>query len=326
MKQKFILGVVALLVTGGLTGFGVFWLFQSQFTPKCVSNFELINPEPDCEVYDERSAKLEALQDALEKKVSQLESREDTERVAVFVRDLTTRRFAGVNDDKVFVLASLLKVPILIAYYKFAEVEPAILTDEVEYTGVPNEYNTQEEEPPDKHLEIGVRYSIEELLFRAVAYSDNTASAILLSRMSDKFIGETLSSLGIQVERLPGEKEALITARTYASIFRGLYNASYVSRQYSEKALTLLTQSTFKDGTRTVVPSYVKVAEKFGERTNVDEKGTVLSRQLHDCGIVYANKGKAPYTFCIMTEGHDYESLKTAIQEVAEIVYKTLGE
>lgn len=323
MNKKEIITGGALFISGLILGFFIFSFFWDPKTG-CVSEYEHINPEPDCDVYDQRSEKLEELQANLESKVRELELREDIDHVAVFTRDLTSRRFAAVNDDRVFILASLLKVPILISYYKFAEVEPAILTDVITYSGTPNSYDIQSEIPPAQQLIPGERYTVNELLSQMIVYSDNTASDILLARMTDSFMTNTLSSLGIQVEKTPGEKEALVTARTYANVFRGLYNASFLSREYSEKALTLLTQTAFDRGTRGALPNEVEVAEKFGERTNVNADGNVLSRQLHDCGIVYANDAETPYTFCIMTEGAEFAALEEAVQELAKEIYRTL--
>ncbi len=187
-KRTVFIGFVVFLV-GGIAGFSLSYLSENEKTG-CVSNFLYVNPEPDCEVYDERSEKLSDLQATLETKVRELELQNDIDHVAIFTRDLTSRRFAGKNDDRVFVLASLLKVPILISYYKFAEVEPAILSDEVLYTGTPDSYGIQTEIPPEERLSIGQRYTIEELLSRMIIHSDNTASDILLPRMTDSLYGK----------------------------------------------------------------------------------------------------------------------------------------
>lgn len=325
MRPNFIAVGVGCFLVGALASLLLVTLLKPTENG-CISDYKHINPEPDCEIYDQRSEKLETLQASLESKVETLELRNDIDRIAVFTRDLTTRRFAAVNDDKVFILASLLKVPILMSYYKFAEIEPAILSDEIVYTGSQSSYSIQSEIPPEVKLTPGERYTVEELLEQMIIHSDNTASDILTPRMNEVFIQKTLSSLGIQIENISGEKEALVTARSYANVFRGLYNASFLSREYSEKALELLTKTTFNKGTRGVIPNNVEIAEKFGERTNVDAAGNVVSRQLHDCGIVYANNGKSPYTFCIMTEGAEFDALEEAVQEIAREIYSTLSD
>jgi len=70
-----------------------------------------------------------------------------------------------------------------------------------------------------------------------------------------------------------------------------LYNATYLDRDLSEKALELLANSNFKLGLRAGVSPTVTVADKYGERTAFDPQGNVQYRELHDCGIVYDQNG-----------------------------------
>ncbi len=299
-------------------------LALSPKTDSCASRYTLLNPEPDCDTYDDRSSKLEELQSVLELQVSRFESRDDISRVAIFVRDLKTRRFAGVNDDQVFDMASLLKVPVLIAYYKYADIDPAILTDTALYDGSLDDGSIQDI-PVKDPLVRGKSYTISDLLYRSIVYSDNAATRILLSRLPDEFMTKMLSTLGLQIETPEGNKELLITAKAYTGVFRGLYNASFLSRDMSQKALELLTKTDFANGARVALPIDVTIAEKFGERTNVNTSGAVVSRQLLDCGIVYARGGKNPYTFCVMTQGNDFSTLEKAVQEISSTIYSHIG-
>lgn len=75
---------------------------------------------------------------------------------------------------------------------------------------------------------------------------------------------------------------ASVNTKGYGSIFRMLYNISFLDKEMSEKLLSLLARSYFDDGLRAGVPERVVIAHKFGERYLPD--GT---KQLHDCGIVY---------------------------------------
>ena len=82
---------------------------------------------------------------------------------------------------------------------------------------------------------------------------------------------------------------------------------------------------SFCNGYPTGNPSSVIVAHKFAERTIVDPKtGAILSRQLHECGIVYAQRGTEPYTFCIMTEGENYSDLQGIIQDISLEIYTAM--
>ena len=98
-----------------------------------------------------------------------------------------------------------------------------------------------------------------------------------------------------------------------ASFFRILYNASYLTKDNSQKALDLLSKVDFTDGIRAGVPSSVKVANKFGER----EVGNII--QLHDCGIVYFKDH--PYLLCIMSRGTDFTKLAASIKNISRLVY-----
>lgn len=320
-QKKLTLILVALICGVGLGILGTHFLGNSG-SPKCTSQYTFINPDPECDVYDERSEKLSLLQDRLESEIADLEKKEGITRIAVFSRDLTSRRFAGVNSDQVFYLASLLKVPLAVAYYKFAEVEPLVLKDKITYDGGINEYPLQKI-PPSHKLVVGTTYTIEELISRSIIYSDNTAAQILIRRIPPEFLENVQSSLGMQIEKTEGEKEDLVTARTYANVFRILYNSSYLSRGYSNELLETLTKSEFQQGAPALLPKETIVAHKFGERTLVDQKsGSTLSSQLHDCGIVYGQND--PYTFCILTEGKDYQALTDAIQKISLTIYETL--
>jgi beta-lactamase class A len=106
--------------------------------------------------------------------------------------------------------------------------------------------------------------------------------------------------------------------KEYVSLFRVLFNVSYLNKEASEKALELLTRVEFKDGLPAGLPANIVVAHKFGERIV-----NGLS-QLHDCGIVYYPSH--PYLICIMTRGADFTQLSKHIQEISKITYDEMKE
>lgn len=324
-SKWFVPGIIlGALFVGALLGYGLNAAFGGPAFG-CTSHYRYINPSPDCDTFDERALRLDNLQNALEAKTALLENQTGVTHISVFARDLVTRRFAGVDADRVYYLASLLKVPILVAYYSYAEVDQSILNDTITYDGSINDYERQGTDVPD-HLTVGKTYSVSELLDHAIVNSDNTAAEILLARLPSAFVDKTLAALGIQFNKPEGDKENLVTARTYSNVLRVLYNSSYLSREYSDKALELLTKTSFRNAAAAGIPEGVAVAHKFGERTNVDATGAVVSRQLHDCGIVYAKAGAHPYIFCILTEGTDFTALENAIRDVSATIYNSLEQ
>src|SRR6185437_13516132 len=90
---------------------------------------------------------------------------------------------------------------------------------------------------------------------------------------------------------------------------------TYLSPEMSEKALKLLSQTTFTSGIVAGVPKNIPVAHKFGERAY----DTDATKELHDCGIVYFPNH--PYMLCIMTKGTDFGSLATVLKTISQKTY-----
>lgn len=223
-------------------------------------------------------------------------------------------------------MASLLKLPVLVGGYKLAEVEPRVLDQKIKYTGMPNLYSEQYIKPTEM-LEAGKSYTVQELMRRAVVYSDNTAAQLLYDYYPSEFLDRIIQALGIVFTRPEGTTENFVTARTYANVFRSLYNASYLTTAYSNDALSILTKTVYSDGATAKLPKAVLVAHKFAERSAPDPaNSSKLIRQLHECGLVYAKDGTEPYTFCIMTEGADYEELQKILQDISLEIYNAMTD
>jgi beta-lactamase class A len=107
------------------------------------------------------------------------------------------------------------------------------------------------------------------------------------------------------------------TVHGYSGFFRILYNASYLNRQMSEKALQLLSHEDFSQGIRAGVPKGIVVAAKFGE---FESGNHGEQKQLHEFGIVYHPKGH--YILGVMTQGHDFARQTEIIRDVSALVYR----
>jgi beta-lactamase class A len=238
----------------------------------------------------------------------------------VWVRDLKSGQWAATNENDRYAPASLLKLPLMVAYYKVAEIEPNILDTQLVYTTSPNLNDSSQDFIPAHPLVEGQSYSVRQLIQNMIVDSDNGSAALLLSHIDQNIFDNTLIDLGIKIPRNM-QAYNFITAHTYATIFRTLYNASYLTQDFSEQALELLASSTFKGILQPLPPSTV-VADKFGEREILNQDNSVQTRELHDCGIVYKNDN--PYTVCIMTEGKEFADLLSVIKDISLLVYNQI--
>lgn len=232
--------------------------------------------------------------------------------VAVYFRDLNNGPAFGVKQDDLFIPASLLKVPVMMAYFKAAEKTPEILSSNISVPTDILSVDIPQLEPPEKRIEVGKQYTVEELITRMIVYSDNQSLISLFEKMPGEELMNLYKLLGVD-SAVISDPTASISVRQYSAFFRILFNSSFLSQNYSEKALGILTESAFEKGLRSGVPNEVPIAHKFGER---EIQGAL---QLHDCGIVYYPKH--PYLLCIMTRGTDFTKLQNAISSISSFVY-----
>lgn len=233
---------------------------------------------------------------------------------SIYYRNLSTGRWIGINQGATYHPASLLKIPVMIACFKQAESDPALLKTRIRYTPVTG--GNAFEVPSS--LKSGTTYTIYQLIERMIIDSDNGATFTLLNRINEKTLREVYTDIGIED---PGENSASykISTKTYALFFRILYNATYLSTKFSQEALDLLSRATYANGLRAGVPNNMTIAHKFGE--HVSEGTTADGVELHDCGIVY--HPETNYLLCVMTHANDVASAEAFIKGVSQTVYES---
>lgn len=234
---------------------------------------------------------------------------------AVYFRDLTNGPWFGINEDTTFVPGSLLKVPMMMAYLSQYEKDPSIAAKDIVYDHRLS--NAVQNVAVAHPLVIGERYQPDALLEKMITESDNESAYLLYSLVDQAEVEKVYTELGLEAPFAGSDYD--IRVRDYSTFFRILYNATYLSPESSERALTLLTQADFDEGIAAGVPENIAIANKFGER---DYTGTELV-QFHDCGIVYAPQ--RPYVLCVMTRGKDIQSLEKVVQNISKAVYTNIG-
>lgn len=282
---------------------------------RCHREFSFLNPLRRCS--DELPAKkeYEAFRDELLAWVTKREKEKDITHISVYFRDLEGGPWFGIEEEERFSAASLLKVPVMMAVLRQAEFDPTLLQQELGYSGVlgdqPNIFD------PAQTILPGEYYSVDELLRRMIVYSDNASKELLKARLlsfdsQNDLLRQTYRDLGMFGEN--NDLEDFLTVKMYSSIFRLLYNGSYLGKEMSQKALHLLSKAEFHDGLVAGLPATVTVAHKFGVRDYRNEK------QLHDCGIVY--HPRTPYLLCVMTRGKEIPRLADVIRDISAMVFR----
>jgi beta-lactamase class A len=277
----------------------------------CENNFALLNPSIACDLSAEK--KLETVNN-LEKEINDYIAASIKEKKAfkssVFFRDLSSKKWVGIEQNENYAPASLLKLPLLIAYFKLSETESGLLSKK--YTFIKSDSIFYQNFEPKVQLQEGKEYTLEEILHHMIIYSDNSAMDFLWQIIDETYTDKIFYELNVASNT---NDEDFLSPITYSNIMRMLYNSSYLTRNSSEKILEWLSETDFNDGLVAGVPSTIPVAHKFGERDV-----TAATKELHDCGIVYYPDH--PYILCVMTLGDNYDNLKQIISKISEITYK----
>lgn len=224
---------------------------------------------------------------------------------AMYFEYLPTGTSIGINEKIDFYSASLLKLPMAMAYFYQREKNGL----EVENNNILIE---------EKHVDrgfgqlwkqgAGVTIPVDEVLRLSLTQSDNTAANALASHIHKQNFFEVYEGLDINFVQ-DSDSKVLIGAKSYASILKSLYFASIINREHSNMILTLLTTTAFEDKLVNSIPAEIPVAHKIG----VHEGSTY-----QDCGIVYVPK--RPYALCMMSKSTDEEATKR-MQEVSHIIF-----
>ena len=280
--------------------------------------YKFINPLLECDNY--QPSQLNSVVD-MERSVQEFIRKSQDEKkanfVSVYFRDLNFGPWMGINEKESFSPASLLKVPIMIAALKKAETDPTFLHKKILYTEHLDKAVVPNITDPNL-VKIGHTYTIEDLMERMIRFSDNEAKEMILRNLDQDFIIKVMSDIGINTQ--VDMSSDFVSVKDYSGFFRLLYNATYLNRNLSEKALDILSRTSFDKGIMAGLPKGVTVSHKFGERAFSDNN----IKQLHECGIVYVSG--QPYLLCVMTRGNDFNEQASVIAGISSIVYKNIQD
>ena len=277
-----------------------------------LNGYEYISPL----MFTERSCpsvKLNVVQQELERVIDKYKKSGVIETASVYLRHLNDGEWININESEMYNPGSLMKVPELITFMKMNEKEPGLLSKRIKY-------EKQLILPKtavfvSKSIVPGNTYTIKELLYYMIAYSDNNATMLLNSIMDVAVFKKTFTDLGIPEPNLT-KKDLPLTARNFSLFMRAVYNASYLSISDSEFCAELMSHSDFSDGLVSGLPKDIKVVHKFGEAGDKD------FAHFSESGIIYTKN--ATYLLTVMTKGKQLKDLPEVVKEISGHTYNML--
>lgn len=250
-------------------------------------------------------------------------NRNEVKAASVYFRDLNNGNWFGIGEKEKFSPKSLLKLPLMLAYFKWAESNPLVLRKRLTYNASQGPLDPE----PNRGktgLESDRPYTVNDLIYRMMTEDDNDAYSLLFANIPRQRIDKVFKDLNVEYD--PHTEDDSLSLRAFASFYRVLFNASYLSEKMSEKALMYLARSSLKHGMASGIPLNIDIAGKFGERTvktTIEGKETEL-HQMHEFGIIY--HPRRPFLIGIMVRGDDANTLTRIIHDITKLVYEEVDQ
>lgn len=163
----------------------------------------------------------------------------DAKSITVYFRDLNNGNRFVIGERDAFNGENHLKLPLMIAYFKWAESNPLVLRKKLIFVVKPE--TEQHRETAKNNLEPGKSYTVNDLIFRMIAYDDDAAYVMLSANLPANRLDKIFKDLNGEYD--PQKQNESLSLNTYAALFRVLFNASYLSEEMSEEGTSL----SFKD-------------------------------------------------------------------------------
>ncbi len=226
---------------------------------------------------------------------------------AVKVKLLNSGQVWSYQTDQQMTAASLIKLPVVAAFYQQVESGEYNLADS---------YTLKSE---DKHSggqlvdqEVGTEITWQRILELAFSQSDNTAFRILRKELGEELINRKMNDWGMVQTDLD---KNLTTADDICIFFEKLYNQELVDETYQQMMIEDLTNTKYEDQIPAGIPEGIQVAHKVGYE----------ERAVSDAGIIFVPDN--PFTMVIMSQETDIDQAKKTFPRlVKEIYWQVIGD
>lgn len=224
------------------------------------------------------------------------------EQFSIYVKQLSTGKEAGINEDQKMYAASVMKLPYL--YYVQEKINQGDyqLDTKLKYVSEVNDFPGSYKPEGSGSLPKTAdnkEYTIKDLITKTAKESDNVAHNILgyyITNKSDEAFKKEMATIA-------GEEwdvtDKLASAKMAGQVMESIYNQNGF-------VLESLSQTAF-DNQRIAKNISAKVAHKIGDADEFK----------HDVGIVYTD---SPFIISIFTKDSDYDTISKIAKDVYEVL------
>ena len=238
----------------------------------------------------------------IEKVQELLSSNYQNDHFSIYVKQLSTGKEAGINENQRMYAASIMKLPYL--YYAQEKINQGDIQLDTalkyvpEVNEFPGSYKPEGSGSLPKKAD-NKEYSVKDLITKTAKESDNVAHNILGYYITNKS-DETFKQ---QMTVLSGENwdvtDKLASAKMAGQVMESIYNQNGF-------VLESLSKTSY-DNQRIAKNISVSVAHKIGDADEFK----------HDTGVVYT---ESPFIISIFTKNSDYDTISKIAKDVYEVL------
>lgn len=234
-----------------------------------------------------------------------------------FILDLDTGNYASINGNKVFPTASVIKLPILVAFLQDVEAGKIRLNETLTMTRdvIVGGSGYMQDAP------VGSRYSVLQTITNMMVTSDNTATNMAIKRMGGiDVVNRRFQQWGLSKTRirnwLPDLRGTNTTTPQEMIKVMGMLEQGELLSSQKQTALRIMQQIRNRSLLPQGLGSGARIAHKTGD----------IGFLLGDSGIVYMPNGKR-YLISVLVGSRVYDDYDAMyyIRDVSRIVYSYLS-
>ncbi|MDP1677706.1 MAG: serine hydrolase [Bacteroidota bacterium] len=253
---------------------------------------------------------------------------------AVSFKDISNGKRVDINAHEKFHAASTMKTPVMLEVFNKVQQGKLSLNDSVLVVnsfksiidGSEFSLSLSDDSEDELYNCIGKKETIYNLVFKMITVSSNLSTNILIEKVGADNVMKSLSQMGLQdIQVLRGVEDSkafdagknnTTTSFDLSVIFENIALKQCVSKEASEKMLTILLSQKLNNMIPAKLPVTVKIAHKTGSITNVQ----------HDSGIIYLPDGRS-YILVVLSKNltANKEGVE-AISSISKRIYDFMME
>jgi beta-lactamase class A len=235
-------------------------------------------------------------------------------KVGFYAENLATGETLSFQPQQRLLAASVIKLPLLVECFR--QMQAGTLDSGERFV-----IRRQDKKPSCgalTYMHDGLEVTLEDLYTLMIILSDNTATNLLIDRLTPAAVNRTLESMGFSVTRLNRKLfepelsargvENYICAGEIGALLKALYRGEVVDKAASARMLEILKMQRLNGKIPVLLPPGTVVAHKTGEDSGIT----------HDVGIVY---GKEDFVLCLCANQVEVGPFERLMQQIARMLY-----